>query len=178
VAEALVLNRPLPERVCASAVRFPRVLTDTEVRDVIAERGQRRAFDILETEAVAAAVYGAFAGAHGLFTPVWRGVVTPELLLAASVSPADGDDEPSEEPHPASQRSGPVFPAEQLQEISFVGMKRIVGPLYPAHEALKHVLSDADVDASQAAREEWTRVVGSHLYHIVPSGLKFSVDAS
>jgi hypothetical protein len=63
-----------------------------------------------------------------------------------------------------------------MQEISFDGMKRVVGPLYPAHDALKHVLRDAEVDPSQAAREEWMHVVGSRVCQIVPSGLKSSVD--
>lgn len=177
VAEALALNRPDPERVTVSALRVPRVLTENTVRDLVADGEQandgENTFDVLETEVAATAIEIGNNGVHGLFTPVWQGVVTADLVRAA----AGGDGDTAEITASGTWRNGPVFPSEQLQAVSSSTFKRVVGPLYPAHDALKHVLRDAPVDDSEAARDEWKRVVSNRLYQLVPAGLRFSVDA-
>lgn len=172
VAEALWLNRTLPERITASALRLPRILGDAGVREVVAER-RSTAFDLIETEAVSAVLAAGAGGVHGLFTPVWTGALTADVVRATLARSRDQAAAPSSAP----LRNGPVFPAEQLQEVAVSGVRRVVGPLYPAHAALKKVLSDADVDATESGREEWMRAVTAHLYQIVPEGLRFGVDA-
>jgi hypothetical protein len=176
VAEALVLNRSLGRRITASSVRFPHILTEARVRAVL-DGLDESTFDLLETEAAAIALETATSGAHGLFTPVWQGTVAPSLVRAAASRSRERDGAGTGEDAAATAqptRSGPVFPAEQLQEVASPGIKRVVGPLYPAHDALKGVVAGAPIDASEASRQEWIEVVGVHLYQIVPSGLRFT----
>jgi len=172
VAEALVLNRTLGKRLVASSVRLPRILTESGVRAAMS--GAEAAFDLLETEATAVALETAMSGAHGLFTPVWNRTVSPELVRAAASHARDDGDTGQEPAETAAGRNSPVFPAEQLQDVALSGVRRIVGPLYPAHEGLKGVIADAPLDGSEASRQEWIAVVGAHLYQIVPSGLRFT----
>jgi UDP-GlcNAc:undecaprenyl-phosphate GlcNAc-1-phosphate transferase len=181
VAEAMWLNRTLPERITAAALRVPRVLTDGAVRDLVTAQSRRdtveRTFDVLETEVAAAALQLGTNDVHGLFTPVWHGALTADVVLAATARAHEGDDAGDDAPLPAPTRSAPLYPSEQLQEVSARGIKRVVGPLYPSHDALKQVLREAVVDDTEAGREEWIRAVGGPLYQIVPAGLRFGVDA-
>jgi UDP-N-acetylmuramyl pentapeptide phosphotransferase/UDP-N-acetylglucosamine-1-phosphate transferase/NAD(P)-dependent dehydrogenase (short-subunit alcohol dehydrogenase family) len=175
IAEALVLNRTLREGVTASAVRFPRILTGDAVRSVLAGADERP-FDLMENEAVSVSLGAVEEGIHGLFTPVWQGALTSDLVRAAT---GRGDNDEAGEPSlsPSAWRNGPVFPSEQLQEVATTAVKRVVGPLYPAHDALRKIVKNATLDGSESTRVEWMGMMGAHLYQLVPSGLRFSVDA-
>jgi hypothetical protein len=164
LAEACALSQPndTPRVAC---IRLPRVLC---ARDLAPAGERSRDHDITAHDAVYAVVNVAAESSQGIFVPSWRGTLPAALVRGAMRSERAGEDWQGVEPGPS--REGPMFPAEQAHSSAAPAIKRVSGPLYPANDVFRKVLSGVPARPGDAEREEWMRLMTGQLYHIVPMG--------
>jgi hypothetical protein len=153
VMESVILSRAGTEAV--AVLRMPRVLTAAVLAggDVTAAGAT---FDVLETEAACHLLELAAGAYRGIFVPA----LGREFALAAARAALQGS--PSGGGAPGRLV---VFPAEHVDECGIEGVRRVLGPLFPAAEPFRRRAEAGPIEADGPVREEWLRAVSEQLFH-------------
>jgi UDP-GlcNAc:undecaprenyl-phosphate GlcNAc-1-phosphate transferase len=153
VMEATLLSRMGTNS--AAVLRLPRVLT----ADLLSRAPSGVLFDIAAPEAARCLVEIA-AGA-------FRGIYATAPGRERSLSPARGGGADARL-LPAAGPPGrlTVFPSEHVDECGVEGVRRVLGPLFPAAEPFRRLAAAGPIQASHAEREEWLRAIAAQLYHV------------
>lgn len=187
VCEAMILNHPSLEHVGRKAVRFPRILDQSDLVKIYdgfdGGKATKSEYELLEPEAVDLALSSAAADpGSAVITPTWdRTVLSSEIRTVLAGRSIRGDDstqrgEAITLPGHADSPAGRLFPAERFEKSTTGGAARVVGPVYPAGNALGKVFSDAFLGSAHWERDEWLRVLTSDLYQIAAPGVQSAID--
>ncbi|HEX5131368.1 MAG TPA: hypothetical protein VFX92_02650 [Candidatus Krumholzibacteria bacterium] len=152
VMETMVLARAGTESL--AVLRLPRVLTSPVLA---ATRESAGAFDLLESEAVRQLLELAAGGFRGIYVPA----AAREFPLALARAALRGSDIiPASAATPGRLA---LFASEHIDECGVDGVRRVLGPLFPATYPFRRWGEEGPVESSPAARAEWLRAVGEQL---------------
>ncbi len=155
VMEAMVLARAGTETV--SVLRLPRVLTASGLaHDAALPAGT--AFDLLETEAAEGLLELAARACRGIYVPA----PVREFSLGAARAALQ---ERAVARGAGVQGRLMVFPAEHVDECGIEGLRRVLGPLFPASDPLRLIGGSGSRGGDPRVREELLRVVSEHLFN-------------
>jgi UDP-GlcNAc:undecaprenyl-phosphate GlcNAc-1-phosphate transferase len=162
VMEAALLSRAGAESVCV--LRMPRVLASEQL---VAAASRNARFDMLDAEAVRDAMELAAGGFRGIYVPsASREFSLDEARAAAAGALVSGAGMPGRLD---------VFPGEHVDECGIEGIRRVLGPLFPAADPFRRLAAAITPDTPATEREAWLQAVAMQLYR-APAGRETVYD--